>query len=103
MKQTHQSSQQITWEMNHLTHLLSLKKTLEEKVRVNLYIPKIVLQLLDMLAKHHSRGEVVTSLVIKEMQKKQKLPYGMFSPLEISPDEINDIAQQWEKITHEIG
>ena len=95
MKQTHRYYDQA--DIEKLGELLLLKKILDEKVRINLYIPKIVVKLIDLLGKDNSRGEFVTSLVIKEVKKRKKLPHAIFSPLEISQKEIKEISQQWEK------
>lgn len=101
MKQTHNSYYK-QHEIERLIDLLSAKKMLQEKKRINLYLPKIIVKLIDSLAKNVSRGELITSLVIKEMKKSRKLPYGMFSPLKISEKEINKITSQWEGVPNEL-
>ena len=45
---------------------------------------------------------LVGSLVITKPRKKKKIPYGMFSPLEISEKEIDQIFSGWEKIVNEL-
>lgn len=101
MKQTHNYLHQE--EMEKIVELLLAKEKLTEKTRINLYLPKIVVKLLDSLANNLSRGELVSSLVIKEVKKRQKLPFGMFSPLEISEKEINEISAGWEKTVNELA
>lgn len=93
----------ITPDMHHMVNFLSFKEVFEEKMRINLYLPKIVVKILDSLSENQSRGEVVTSLVINEMKKIKKLPYGMFSPIEIARDEIDKISAQWENTVHELA
>lgn len=99
MKQTHKYYTQS--EIERLSELLLAKDLLEEKVRVNLYLPKVVVKLIDSMAKNTSRGGLVSALVLKEVKKKKKLPYGMFSPLQISKKEIDKISCQWEKSINE--
>jgi len=81
MKQTHNNYYQEQAEIERISELLEARKQFEEKTRINLYLPKIIVKLIDRLAKDVSRGELVTALVIKELKKKEKLPFGMFSPI----------------------
>lgn len=101
MNPTHSSYQQ-QFETDKMIELLSAKNLLSEKTRINLYLPKIIVKLLDQLAKNISRGEFVSSLIIKEVKKSQKLPYGMFSPLEIPEEEIDKVASELEKTVNEL-
>lgn len=101
MKKTHNFYYQQQG-IERITEYLSAKKLLQEKVRINLYVPKVIVQLMDLIAKNVSRGELVTSLIIKEFKKRQKLPYGMFSPLEISEKQIKEITSSWEKAVNEL-
>lgn len=80
---------------------LSVKKNIEEKTRINLYLPKIIVRLIDSMAKNTSRGELVSSLVIKEIKQAKKLPFGMFSGAEISEKEIDEITSLWGKALNE--
>ena len=56
---------------------------------------------MDFLAKNESRGKLVSKLIIKEVKKKKQLPYGMFSPLAISEEEIDKITSSLEKFLNE--
>lgn len=98
MKQTHNNE----FDINRLTDLLSAKKLLEEKTRINLYVPKIIVRLIDYLAKDTSRGELVTNLVVKEIRKNKKIPYGMFSGVEISDREIDKMTSRLQKKVNEL-
>ena len=93
MKQTHDFDYQKQEEIVQLTSLLSAKALLTEKTRINLYLPKAVIKLMNWLAKDKSRGELVSSLILKEARQKEKLPYGMFAGTEISEKEIKKIIQ----------
>lgn len=95
MKTTHNFSQKQETD-EYLLDLLSSQKLLAEKTRINLYLPKIIVSLIDRLAQNNSRGELVSSLVVKEIRKKQKLPFGMFSPLEITDKEIDSLTSLWK-------
>lgn len=57
--------------------------------------------LMDLIAEDKSRGELVSTLVIKEAQKKKKIPYGMFSPPEFSEKEIDEILTGWSRTVNE--
>lgn len=72
---------------NNIVFLTSCK-------RINLYVPKIIVKLIDYLAKDTSRGELVTRLVVKEVSKNKKTPYGMFSGVEVSDSQIEKITSQ---------
>lgn len=89
-------------EIEQLIGLLSAKDLLKEKTRINLYLPKIIVKLIDTLAKNTSRGELVSSLVVEKIKTGKKLPYGMFSPVEISEKEIDEITSQWSKTANEL-
>lgn len=97
MKSTHNIDYQVQEETDQLVSLISAKDKLAEKTRINLYLPKVVVKLMDLLTNNISRGDLVTQLIVKEVKKKHLLPFGMFSPLEISEKEINDISVSWEK------
>lgn len=84
MKQTQNNYQ------DELINIYTTNKLLKEKVRINLYLPKIIVRLIDSLTKNSSRGEFVSNLVIEKIKKTKKLPYGMFSPLEISKKDIDN-------------
>lgn len=95
MKQTQEFTYQQRQDIENLLTFFSSRGVLENKKRINLYLPEAVIRLLDFLSQG-SRGELVTSLVIKEVKKMKKLPYGMFSGVEISDKEIQEVASQWE-------
>jgi len=103
MKQTHDIDYQKQQEMQDLTSLLQAQAKLEEKIRINLYLPKIAVKILDQLADNNSRGKLITALIVKEAKLKQKLPYGLFSGLKISQKEIDQIIGQWGKTINEAG
>ena len=101
MKQTHKNYYQKQAEMENIIDFLSAKEVLDKKTRINLYLPKIIVKIIDSLAKDKSRGELVSTLVLKEAKKKQKTLYGTFSPLEISEKEIDEISSQWDRKINE--
>lgn len=92
MKQTHYDHPNHTF-----TDLLAAQELLKEKTRINVYVPKLVVQVLDDMAGKRSRGETISALVLKEAGSGTKLPYGMFSGVEISQDDIKAVTHQWEK------
>lgn len=100
MKQTQNYNQLL--ETEQIIELLSAKDLLKEKTRINLYLPKIIVKLIDSMAKNTSRGELVSSLVVEKIKTGKKLPYGMFSPVEISEKEIDEITSQWSKTANEL-
>ena len=102
MKQTHDFDYQKQEEITQLTSLLSTRALLTEKARINLYLPKAVIKLMNWLAKDKSRGELISSLILKEAQQKENLPYGMFSGIEISEKEIKKITHQLDKTVNEL-
>lgn len=102
MKQTYNDYYQNNDDLDKIVDLLSVKSKLDQKARINLYLPKIVVKLMDMLSKNNSRGEFVSTLVLKEAQKKKKIPYGIFSPLEISFKEIKELSSGLNKVVNEV-
>lgn len=58
---------------------------------------------MDTLAQNESRGELVTKLVVEKAKKHRTPVYGMFSPLEISEKEINEITDSWQKTVDELS
>ena len=103
MKQTHDNDYQNQEELEKILDVLSVKKEFDKKTRINLYIPRIIVKLMDSLTKDKSRGELVSTLVVKEAQKNRKIPYGLFSPLEISDKEIDEISAGWDKTVNELA
>ncbi|MBI4067419.1 hypothetical protein HY407_03475 [Candidatus Gottesmanbacteria bacterium] len=102
MKHTHDNSYGLPEEINQLVSLFNSQDMIDDKIRVNLYLPKGVVKLMDLLAKDISRGAYVSKLIVKEAGKKQTLPYGMFRGTDISEEEIDEITDQWEKILDEV-
>ena len=101
MKQTYKNDIQNQEELDNYIDLMTAKNELDKKTRINLYLPKIIVKIIDSLAKDKSRGELVSTLVLKEAKKKQKTLYGTFSPLEISEKEIDEISSQWDRKINE--
>ena len=88
--------------MENIIDFLSAKEVLDKKTRINLYLPEAIVKIIDSLAEDKSRGELVSKLVIKEARKKKKLPYGLFSPLEIPAKEIDGIVSSWNSQVNEL-
>lgn len=103
MKPTHSNIYNQQQEIDKIVDLLSAQKLFEEKTRINLYLPKIIVKLIDKLSKNASRGELVTSLVINEVKKRKKLPFGMFTGADISEKEINKISASLDKTANELS
>lgn len=103
MKQTHDNDYQNHAELEKIIDILSVKNVLDQKTRINLYLPEIIVKLMDLVAKDKSRGDFVSALVIKEAQKKRKLPYGVFSPVEFSEQEIDEISYPLKKTVNELA
>lgn len=80
-----------------LIDLLSAQAFLKEKTRINVYMPKVVVRVLDDMAGKRSRGETITALVLKEVQSGKKLPWAVFSGVEISDSDIEAVTHQWGK------
>ncbi len=92
-----------TSDTRHLVNLLSSSRLLEEKVRVNLYLPKVFVQIMDAKAK--SRSEYIKNMMIdyetpKTTPKKITKfdPYGMFKDKADKFDNIDqDIKNMWDE------
>lgn len=81
-----------------LVDLLSAQQLLKEKTRINVYMPKVVVRVLDDMAGKRSRGETITALVLKEAQSdNKKPPWAVFSGIEISDADIEAVTHQWGK------
>lgn len=80
-----------------LADLLSAQELLKEKTRINVYMPKVVVRVLDDMAGKRSRGETISALVLKEAQSGKKLPWAVFSGVEISDADIEAVTHQWGK------
>lgn len=100
MKQT--QNKDFQQDLESLIELLSTYDLVKEKTRINLYLPKIIVKLIDSMAKNTSRGEFVSSLVVEKIKTGKKMPYGMFSPVEISEKEIDEITSQWNNTVNEL-
>lgn len=97
MKQTQNFTYQEKQKIDDLVTLFSSRELLEKKQRINLYLSEAVIKLLDLLSPKTSRGETVSSLVLKEAKRLKKLPFGMFSAVEISEKDIEEITSLWEE------
>lgn len=84
---------------DYLVNLLEAKSFLEEKVRVNLYLPKAVVKVMDDLS--DNRSELVTNLVVDKAISKRKTPYGIFKS-KTSEKEIKEITSMWDKAVDEL-
>lgn len=80
-----------------LVDLLSAQQLLKEKTRINVYMPKVVVRVLDDISGKRSRGETISALVLKEAQSGKKLPWAVFSGVEISDADIKTVTHQWGK------
>lgn len=89
--------------IDQMVDLLSFGKNLSEKTRINLYLPKAVVKILDSLSQDQSRGDTVSTLVLKEANAQKKLPYGMFKGVDISEIEIDQITSDWGKVVDELS
>jgi len=103
MKQTQTNPLQTRNDLDYLIDVLAAKDLVNKKVRVNLYLSKVVMHLMNALAKNVSRGEWISTLILKEAQARQRRPYGMFSPTKITQREINEIAAEWEKTVDDLA
>lgn len=74
---------------------LSAQELFRKKTRINVYLPKRIVEVLDDMAGKLSRGDMISRLVLKEASSMGSLPYGIFSGLEISEDEIKTVTKQW--------
>ncbi|GEM_PF-3810086 len=92
MKQTQHQGTDYT-----LVDLLSAQQLLKEKTRINVYMPKVVVRVLDDMTGKRSRGETISALVLKEAQSGKKLPWAVFSGVEITDEDIEAVTHQWGK------
>ena len=101
MKQTHDSTSKN--EIDRLIELFSAKDLVSNKTRINLYVQKAVVKLMDDLAPETSRGQLVTDLVLKEAKRQSKSPYGLFSAMTVPEKDIDEVVTSWEKVIDETG
>lgn len=101
MKQTHDSTSNN--EIDRLIELFSSQDLVRNKTRINLYIPKVVVKLIDHMSADKSRGELITNLVLKEAKHKRRKPYGLFSSMSVSEQDIDEVISTWEKAIDEAG
>ena len=82
-----------------LADLVTAQHLFKEKTRINIYLPKSIVKVLDDLAGKRSRGDVISSLVVKEVtaQKKKHTPYGVFSGAHISQSDIEAVTKLWQQ------
>lgn len=90
-------------DVDDLIDLLSSQELAQEKTRINIYLPKAVVKLIDALAKNESRGDLVSKLVVEKAKKNRTPVYSMFSPLEISDKELDTITDSWEHAIHDLS
>lgn len=84
---------------DYLVNLLEAKSFLNEKVRVNLYLPKAVVSVMDGLS--NNRSELVTNLVVDKAKTDRKSPYGMFKS-KTSEKDIKEITSMWDRAVDEL-
>lgn len=102
MKQTHATPTDFP-DIDELVNLLAASSLLKEKTRINLYMPKAVVKIMDAMAKNQSRSELVKTLVVekakkaKAAKKKFKDPYGMFSDTTITDEDIDEVIAGWDR------
>ncbi len=88
-----------TQNIDYLVNLMENKDLLEEKVRVNLYLSRAVVKIIDQLS--DNRGELVSKLVIDKFKSKRNLPFGMLKT-KTSAGNINNIIRLWNKPVNEL-
>lgn len=86
---------------DYLVNLLEMKSFLDKKVRVNLYLPKAVVKVMDGLS--DNRSELITNLVVNKAKAKRSSPYGMFKGRKMSESEIDEITSMWDKAVDELA
>ena len=86
---------------DYLVNLLEAKSFLDEKVRINLYLPKAVVSVMDDLS--NNRSELVTNLIVDKAKVNRSSPYGMFKGHKMSETEINKITSMWNKAVNELA
>ena len=84
---------------DYLVNLLEAQKFLEEKVRINLYLPRAVVKVMDDLS--NNRSELATNLVVDKAKAKRITPYGMFKS-KTSEKEIKEITSMWDRAVDEL-
>lgn len=84
---------------DYLVNLLEAQRFLKEKVRINLYLPKAVVKVMDDLS--DNRSELVTNLVVDKVKTNRKSPYGMFKS-KTSEKDIENITSMWDKAVDEL-
>lgn len=109
MKQTHATPTDFP-DIDELVNLLAASSLLKEKTRINLYLPKAVVKIMDAMAKNQSRSELVKTLVVEKAKKteiaKRKSYFGALSHAKITDKDIDDVIAQWdrhlEKVVNEL-
>lgn len=84
---------------DYLVNLLEAKSFLDEKVRINLYLPRAVVKVMDNLS--DNRSELVTNLVVDKAKANRKAPYGIFKS-RTSQKDIDGITSMWDKAVDEL-
>ena len=93
------TQKKVAENIDYLTNLLGARELLEERVRVNLYLPKAVVKIMDSLS--DNRGELVTDLVVNKAKAERSSPYGMFTS-KTSEADIKRITSMWDKAVDEL-
>lgn len=104
MKQTHPTPADYS-DIDELVNLVAASSLLKEKTRISLYLPKVVVKIMDSITKNQSRSQLVKTLVVEKAQKiknaKTKTkqdPYGIFADAASEFDNVdNDIKQMWDE------
>lgn len=111
MKQTHTSAHHQDDDIDKLIYLASSAHLLEEKTRINLYLPKAIVKIMDSIAKNQSRSELVKNLVVEKAKKTQpaktKLetkqdPYGIFKLTPAQRKDLENIDQEIKQMWQEV-
>lgn len=109
MKATQKTGGQPYSDFDQLITLLSSSHLLEEKTRINLYLPRALVTLMDALAENQSRSEFVKDLVVNQAKTTPKIlakamdPYGMFADAKITDQDINEITKSWDKHVNQLA
>lgn len=109
MKQTHATPTDYP-DIDELVNLLAASSLLKEKTRINLYLPKAVVKIMDAIAQNQSRSELVKTLVVEKAKKaetaKKKSYFGALSHAKITDKDIDDVIAEWdqhlEKVVNEL-
>lgn len=106
MKQTHTSAYRQDEDIDKLIYLASSAHLLKEKTRINLYLPKAIVKIMDSIAKNQSRSELVKNLVVEKAKQakpaKKKDYFGIFSESYLTDKDINEVTNSWDRHVDEL-